>query len=537
MEEEEEEEEFKDCVDQMPEMDSTIDHQAQPAASILLTTVVEEEPDSLEDFIATENQCNSLVAAQRRRRTANPCSKRAADLIVVASADNNAVDQPTVSSIHSQKCAHSTKDQPEKNQQMHHHFDHQTQHQQQQSTRSTVHHSDDSDMTVPGQEPKDDDLLSGVVKNAKIALVTRRTVSDPSTIRAQTESTIAREIRELREREEEIRRMRESVQSGQQPNDETKHSLPSSPQPNATTPASVTLDDSLEANKTPSNGYTTPSSVASVADDQCSAISLADSDEGFAEAFTNKSSQDKASKGGGAEIQKLLATTRIQQEIEEQTQRELALKAVGSIRTISVAERTDVNGALSGHVAHESNDGRSSSSKSDTFLTLHSAGKGLRPSSTVVRSPINKLAAGQSTAVVCAISGKEVGFQNWESQFHSTLGGLERRTASSGQINQMGQQDKPFKGLNGFKSCSPAILRSSRLLVPGVRTFAPTTSSYGSYTAFLNGRQTNNYDVDLRPPRLDPINLEKRYIQSADKVPHKIQTELREMQQREEELR
>ena len=43
---------------------------------------------------------------------------------------------------------------------------------------------------------------------------------------------------------------------------------------------------------------------------------------------------------GTGSIQKLLATTRIQQEIEEQTQRELALRASGSIKTIS-HERSD----------------------------------------------------------------------------------------------------------------------------------------------------------------------------------------------------
>ncbi|KAI1289349.1 hypothetical protein HDE_08773 [Halotydeus destructor] len=43
---------------------------------------------------------------------------------------------------------------------------------------------------------------------------------------------------------------------------------------------------------------------------------------------------------GAGSIQKILATTRIQQEIEEQTQREMALRASGSIKTIS-QERTD----------------------------------------------------------------------------------------------------------------------------------------------------------------------------------------------------
>lgn len=43
----------------------------------------------------------------------------------------------------------------------------------------------------------------------------------------------------------------------------------------------------------------------------------------------------------GIQIQKVLATTRIQQEIEEQTQREMALRASGSIKTIS-HERTDI---------------------------------------------------------------------------------------------------------------------------------------------------------------------------------------------------
>lgn len=53
------------------------------------------------------------------------------------------------------------------------------------------------------------------------------------------------------------------------------------------------------------------------------------------------SSSSVTSSSNGIPIQKVLATTRIQQEIEEQTQREIALRAAGSIKTIS-HERTDL---------------------------------------------------------------------------------------------------------------------------------------------------------------------------------------------------
>ena len=57
--------------------------------------------------------------------------------------------------------------------------------------------------------------------------------------------------------------------------------------------------------------------------------------------------QNSCGISNSTDIQKLLATTRIQQEIEEQTQREIALKATGSIKTIS-QERTDVKVAKLG---------------------------------------------------------------------------------------------------------------------------------------------------------------------------------------------
>ena len=51
-------------------------------------------------------------------------------------------------------------------------------------------------------------------------------------------------------------------------------------------------------------------------------------------------SQNNITLINAVDTQKLLATTRIQQEIEEQTQREIALREIGSIQTLS-QERTD----------------------------------------------------------------------------------------------------------------------------------------------------------------------------------------------------
>lgn len=59
------------------------------------------------------------------------------------------------------------------------------------------------------------------------------------------------------------------------------------------------------------------------------------------ELYTTRKISNGTAASNGPQIQKVLATTRIQQEIEEQTQREMALRAAGSIKTIS-HERTDI---------------------------------------------------------------------------------------------------------------------------------------------------------------------------------------------------
>jgi hypothetical protein len=113
---------------------------------------------------------------------------------------------------------------------------------------------------------------------------------------------------------------------------------------------------------------------------------------------------------------------------------------------------------------------------------------------------------------------------------------LTHRTASSGQINQLGLGVRAPVLRNGLAQSNSSRPRP----ISGGRNFITGNGSYSSYTSFLNGKggqkrsETSYSYVDLRPPRVDPVTAQKRCIQSAD---YKIQSELREMQQREEELR
>lgn len=221
------------------------------------------------------------------------------------------------------------------------------------------------------------------VESVKAKFLSEEAASDSVKRSAKSaEVKIAEEIRELKEREEELFKMRQKL------------NLSSSIE-TASSVSSVTLDDSFENMSTSPSCSSYSNSCDHLTNLDISSISQCSLNESPIEKeirslnereeelrvrkeYVNNLSKlefgspDESKKSGprvrenkshqlplfkqntcginnSADIQKLLATTRIQQEIEEQTQREMALKATGSIKTIS-QERTDIKVAKLGQM-------------------------------------------------------------------------------------------------------------------------------------------------------------------------------------------
>ena len=160
-----------------------------------------------------------------------------------------------------------------------------------------------------------------------------------------TESPIEREIRLAKERDDELRKEKERI------TEELMHQSRSASVSQSGDSAETVMNAPAE-----SSGITrTPVAIES-----------------------GSGSSKKMPAATTGSIQKVLATTRIQQEIEEQTQREMALKASGSIMTIS-QERTDLkvttNLAQSTRIqSHAAPDSTPSSSSSSLLASSASSG-------------------------------------------------------------------------------------------------------------------------------------------------------------------
>lgn len=167
------------------------------------------------------------------------------------------------------------------------------------------------------------------------------------------ESPIEREIRLVKEREEELRRelemRKQAMQQSMPPNlgddsssskvaeTEDRQEQTGQQQTNDSIPAKTTTIttaiDSLEGDFKSSQQSKVPSLSVNEATSDKSTLEV--------ESSSSSSIAPPYSSPKTTSIQKVLATTRIQQEIEEQTLREMALRASGSIKTIS-QERTDL---------------------------------------------------------------------------------------------------------------------------------------------------------------------------------------------------
>jgi hypothetical protein len=158
------------------------------------------------------------------------------------------------------------------------------------------------------------------------------------------ESPIEREIRLVREREEELRR---EIQMRKQLIQQQTTTL-------STESSKMGEDIGVQVEKDEQSGQisdsVTPAKSIPAIDDKSLALSGENSSSGqqLQQSLGSSPLADTAvipalgtASSKTTSIQKVLATTRIQQEIEEQTQREMALRASGSIKTIS-QERTDL---------------------------------------------------------------------------------------------------------------------------------------------------------------------------------------------------
>lgn len=164
-----------------------------------------------------------------------------------------------------------------------------------------------------------------------------------SLLKKKQESPIEREIRILKEREEELRleKLKRSQGSGMYAYNIIYSNFVSlilfffsSSFP--VTPNRGTHPEGVSSPITPQE-HTTARPLATNGVSSSASLSLSSSN---GELFQTSNKPSNGSTNG-IQIQKVLATTRIQQEIEEQTQREMALRASGSIKTIS-HERTDI---------------------------------------------------------------------------------------------------------------------------------------------------------------------------------------------------
>ena len=237
-------------------------------------------------------------------------------------------------------------------------------------------------------------------------------------------------------------------------------------------------------------------------------------------------------------IQKVLATTRIQQEIEEQTQREMALKAVGSIKTIS-QERTDtkiVPTKLSSPLV--------SSSVITPNVQAPVANGKVEPTGPAAPASNGTASGGPTVAQVSVINSKAT----TKGQLaNGTSNGVVKPNVSptsslipSVSAIKMGFVNQFTKNTNGANSISMHRFISSKGKSTGPCNGSNLLANrFASHQNLCFNSSTNDYTIhELKPPKLAKqfvaANGTRRGSISAET---KIQEELKEMKAREEELR
>lgn len=267
-------------------------------------------------------------------------------------------------------------------------------------------------------------------------------------------------------------------------------------------------------------------------------------------------------------IQKVLATTRIQQEIEEQTQREMALKAVGSIKTIS-QERTDtkiVPTKLSSTLVTSpsslvtpSVQAAMTNGKVETVGPIvpvvgppAAAPVAAVPSSVTSNGPttqvsvINSKATNATTTKGQLGQGPVVNGGVGNTNGTSTNGVVKPNVSPTSSLIpsvsaiKMGFVNQFTKNTNGANSISMHRFISSKGKSTGPCNGSNLLANrFASHQNLCFNSSTNDYTIhELKPPKLAKqfvaANGTRRGSISAET---KIQEELKEMKAREEELR
>lgn len=213
---------------------------------------------------------------------------------------------------------------------------------------------------------------------------------------------------------------------------------------------------------------------------------------------------------GNVGIQKLLATTRIQQEIEQQTQRELALKAIGSIRTTS-QERTDTKVAKLGVLDSTAACNKYASDVHANSIIISSS----FPSFSEVVPENNKNE-----------QAKYAFTKNASKPIKSSL------SSSSSVLNTIARKPciSPLFGTGSTKSVSMHKFISSKGKVV-------TTPAYNHFSSHQNLSTTATDYHETKPPQFARNEYKGQLRRNSLSAENKILEELKEMKAREEELR
>ena len=386
-----------------------------------------------------------------------------------------------------------------------------------------------------------------------------------------TESKIAREIRELKEREDELKKMRLerlNKELGKDKNLEEKNNelnlvncKINCLSNNNNCQKSYSSSSNSSSSSSNSNSSSADSTISlnrsdspPVSNDQC-ATSIDSLDEGFAEfkspvspnSTKNQSLDQLASSNQDSSIQKILATTRIQQEIEEQIRRELALKSIGSIKTTS-QERTDK--------LMMSNLGNSLASALSPTLSLSSLASSL--SSLNINSQSNSINNQTTNDLITSSTPVANNNQNTNNNSDSNLNLNQTKLKANYQSNSSNAKTKIYtknqtalskqrtfstsnltnlhNSINLFKinQSGKHISMAKFIATKGKSAIVDYSSSLNQFNNIGHSDLSYSYTDLLRPPKIDPITAFKKCIQSAD---YKISTELKDLHEREQELR
>jgi hypothetical protein len=234
--------------------------------------------------------------------------------------------------------------------------------------------------------------------------------------------------------------------------------------------------------------------------------------------------------GGGGSIQKLLATTRIQQEIEEQTQRELALRANGTIKTIS-QERSDCKvSKLSDPIEKQAPGADANASPIMTSPSVEVPNEHLNLTNTA-----NKMGKWSNNGRAAETKRDIEEINNEKNSFIKNVVSRQSKASASPVASIISRKPNisPLFGIGATKNIS-----MHKFITSKGKALSSSTSSLanlGSNTQ-LNSAVSDQYQ-ELKPPQFARGDWRGAVRRGSVSAESKIQEELKEMRAREEELR